>query len=176
MSFFGGEIPGQCSCCATPMSLVQTTPSARTHVSCADDPICPDVGIYRLDRCWYLSTMGSSCNSACVDHGLAFLYTHAPSSDPLVPYVLGRQPTTQNIPWASLECFVPHDDRWHTADSAGKGASDPGAWTYPVCQLACPCTTQGLRLCVPCTTVCPPTALICRGSHSSVAAPAPPLA
>merc|ERR1719330_2027235 len=59
----------------------------------------------------------------------------------MVPRLLGRVPWAKQSPIASLECYVPADNRYHAANEADF-AGGPGAlgeWASAGCQLACPC-------------------------------------
>jgi len=61
----------------------------------------------------------------------------------MIPKLLGRQPATKQFSWGRHECYVPGDDRFHTARQQAQSSSgdhaDPGDWSVGVCRLACPC-------------------------------------
>jgi len=115
-------------------------------------PTCPNRGTLELDRCWYLSEVGGNCADTCGKQGLGFFW-RVPSGGKssnmnlaIVPKLLGRKPGTESAPWGRLECFVPSEDRYHTAkpeaDQNTLDTADVKAWSYSKCQLACPCSTE----------------------------------
>lgn len=111
---------------------------AATH-----GPRCPDAGLDAYGRCWLLSTVGATCASTCVAHGLSFVWQVPPPESPMIPRLLLRQPAIKQTPWARLECYVPGEDRFHTAQRTPElntgDWGNPEDWRWPSCRLACPC-------------------------------------
>mmetsp|Transcript_16140 Transcript_16140/g.34899 ORF Transcript_16140/g.34899 Transcript_16140/m.34899 type:complete len:373 (+) Transcript_16140:64-1182(+) len=112
--------------------------------SVLSDAACPAGGLNLHGRCWFLSDAGASCKTTCQAKGLSFQHHVVGEADPMVPKLLGRQPSTRQFPWARLECYVPGSDRFHTSKAVPDGNSedrgDPGDWAVSVCQLSCPCS------------------------------------
>lgn len=98
-------------------------------------------GIQAQGRCWYLSEMGESCAKTCADQGRSFSFVIADENDPITPRLVGHPPKVKQAPWAALECYVPSEDRFHTANqnSARHYVSSVDDWSHENCKLACPC-------------------------------------
>lgn len=105
--------------------------------------VCPDQGLQANSRCWYLSGDSLTCASTCATHGLRFAWLVAGEENPVIPKLLGHHPQTRQFPWGRLECYVPSEDRYHTAKEAPDATTNdfglPGHWSFPSCRLACPC-------------------------------------
>mmetsp|Transcript_65598 Transcript_65598/g.182416 ORF Transcript_65598/g.182416 Transcript_65598/m.182416 type:complete len:367 (-) Transcript_65598:130-1230(-) len=104
---------------------------------------CPNNGLAAHERCWYMSEAGKSCAATCAANGIEYSWFTADPENPMVPQLLGRNPSTKQFSWARTECYVPQADRFHTAkhaaDSNAADNADPGDWSLDVCRLACPC-------------------------------------
>lgn len=109
---------------------------------------CSSGGLLDQDRCWYLSDVGASCGETCSRHGLDFWWLVSTEEDSLIPKLLGKSPSNRSPPWARLECYVPEEDRFHTAapdsDKSAHDNADLKTWSYASCQLACPCSSEEL--------------------------------
>lgn len=96
-------------------------------------------------RCWLLSELGDSCGQTCAAQGRPLNFTLADPTDPIVPKLLGTEPTGgQENPWGVFECFVPEKDSYRAAnEKVVQQAEKIWNWSYPSCQLACPCGPVG---------------------------------
>jgi hypothetical protein len=105
---------------------------------------CPDLGIRQIDRCWYLSKKNENCRDTCAKHGLAFDWAFVGDGEPIMPQLLGHQPSKKQKPWGRIECFVRDEDRYHPAqpkpEADTEDEGDPGDWKYYSCELACSCS------------------------------------
>lgn len=110
---------------------------------------CPGGGHSAHGRCWYLSDIGQSCSARCAGAGLQFSWFVAGEQGPMLPKILGREPSRRQGAWGRLECFVEGEDRYHTAGNAvaggGGDSGGPGDWAYNICRLACPCSSGDLQ-------------------------------
>merc|ERR1712176_232026 len=77
---------------------------------------CPNSGLNLHNRCWYLSWTGHPCDSTCGSNGLQVVWYGAPDAAPVMPQLLGWTPANKELPWAVLECYVPGESRYHTAN------------------------------------------------------------
>jgi len=83
-------------------------------------PKCSDgVGLDSVQRCWYLSELGSSCDNTCASRGK--YYSYAEPAQDMVPNLLGRAPAGKDNPWIFVECYVPSEDRYHPANNDAWG-------------------------------------------------------
>jgi len=61
----------------------------------------------------------------------------------MVPQLSRQDPGSRQSAWGRIECYVPSANRYHTAKSEPDSNTDDRgaveAWSYSVCQLACPC-------------------------------------
>jgi hypothetical protein len=98
-------------------------------------------GVAAQGKCWYLSDLGKSCSTTCTKYEKSFSFAVADNTEPITPSLLGSSPTIRQQPWASLECYVQGEDRYHTANvnAAKHFVGGLGNWSHPQCQLACPC-------------------------------------
>jgi len=111
---------------------------------------CSDgIGLSTGDgRCWYLSETGASCDATCRARGFSFSFV-IPSED-MTPKLVNHEPAERLKPWALVECYVPHEDRYHPANphSGSKVTEqeriEAGEYNYDICRLACPCAGASL--------------------------------
>lgn len=105
---------------------------------------CPNGGISKHNRCWYLSKEGTTCKATCAAQGLDYSHMVAGEASPMVPLLLGRTPAHKQFPWGRIECYVASADRYHTAkekpDSSTGDNGEPGDWGLDVCRLSCACS------------------------------------
>lgn len=115
-----------------------------TAVSVAAEAQCPGGGVASNDRCWYLSNAGDSCGQTCQGKGLTYSHFVAGEASPMVPRLLGRDPATRQGAWGRIECYVPSQDRFHTAKAVQDGSTgdkgQPEDWKEGVCRLSCACS------------------------------------
>jgi len=128
-----------CESNAAPASLLQKAFHSDGKANIAQDPLC--TGIMAQGRCWYLGEVGETCISTCARNGMGFSYVVADLGMPITPRLVGHEPAIKQQPWAALECYVPGEDRFHTANrNAAKHTDDIGYWSELTCALACPCS------------------------------------
>lgn len=64
----------------------------------------------------------------------------------MVPKLLPQAPRTRQHPWGRIECYVPAQDRFHTAknvqDTSADDSGQPQDWKVGICQLSCGCSQQ----------------------------------
>jgi len=114
---------------------------ANTDVGSSEMLQGPCEGTQAQDKCWHLSDLGESCSDTCAKYGESFSFVVADNLKPITPSLLGASPHIRQQPWASLECYVKGEDRYHTANvnAAKHFVGDIGSWSHSQCQLACPC-------------------------------------
>lgn len=106
-------------------------------------------GIFKEDRCWYLSAKGDSCDTTCSSHGAgcSFVFSAPPATE-MSPTLVGHEPSRRADPWLFAECYVDTDDRYHPYNPnawGNPGKTPPaempevGQFSYPSCYLSCPC-------------------------------------
>jgi hypothetical protein len=100
-------------------------------------------------RCWYLSAMGESCGATCAAQGRGFDFVVADNDRPLMPKLVGHEPSAKQEPWAAFECYVPSEDRYHTSNANGarhmiEAHEDLNSWKHEACKLSCPCSTSAV--------------------------------
>jgi hypothetical protein len=107
--------------------------------------------------------MGEACEDTCTKYHRDFSYVVADMNDPVTPHLVGHIPKQKQEPWTALECYVPSEDRYHTAnansakhfvDESGNADNHVGTFTNENCKLACPCSLT-LKVEDPETTVAP---------------------
>lgn len=142
-----------CDSNAAPASLLQKVFKHEGKTTIDQSPSQPDQSPSQLDaalctgiraqgKCWYLSEIGESCAQTCSKFGQGFSFVVA---NDVTPRLVGHEPATKQAPWASLECYVPGEDRYHTANvNAAKHTEDIGSWSHESCKLACPCSGTGV--------------------------------
>jgi len=133
---------------STVVSLEQKqAPPEAAAVSSSSQKEAPATCLYPSHgKCWYLSEIGDTCLATCAKHGRNFSYAIADIDQPLIPKLVGHEPVAKQQPWAPLECYVPSEDRFHTANgNSAKHVNETEAstWHHESCKLACPC--QGER-------------------------------
>lgn len=137
--------------CATSTSaaLLQTG-FKHTHTQEQAPPTYDCTGADQQGRCWFLSELGETCMSTCARQGRSFSYAIADPERPLMPTLVNHQPKLKQEAWAALECYVPGEDRYHTANenAARHFSNDIGNWSHESCKLACPCGEVGSDRCV----------------------------
>lgn len=103
---------------------------------------CPLDTIADSGVCWTLGMTGQACQASCAASGLQFRAPLAASSSPLVPRLLSLVGLTPLLrrqhAWEAHECYVLQEARFHDASPDLLLHSD-GSWSYPICNLACPC-------------------------------------
>jgi len=106
--------------------------------------VCPAHSLPDAHVCWILGPPGATCLDACREAGMAFRQPSEWPADPLVPRILGL---TDSVPkefsvqreWAHFECYVSQEARFHLAEPTHRLPQD---WSYPICELACPCAPE----------------------------------
>lgn len=107
---------------------------------------CPGGGLSAHNLCWYLSSQGADCRTTCAAKGATYQLYIADAASPIVPLLLGREPT-RLTPWARTECYNPpfsvfYDEYYTAQQNPPRGVGDnddPGTFKHHQCQLACPC-------------------------------------
>lgn len=128
---------------ASPMarSVAATTVTTTTARSTEAPPPGCD-GLATQGRCWFLSELGSTCNTTCAKNGRSFSFQVADAGDAVGPKLLGHDPAAKEAPWGVLECYAPDRDLFHPANgnAARHTTAEVAAnWSFPTCKLSCPC-------------------------------------
>lgn len=123
--------------------IAPTENEDEQEVNLGDEPeVCasgtlPDAGV-----CWVLGAAGDDCEKTCRIAQMRFEQPLFWPGEPLVPRLIGLfgglpEKFFMQRDWAPFECWVSSEGRFHTAADAGGAV--PGDWSYPLCELACPC-------------------------------------
>jgi hypothetical protein len=101
----------------------------------------PCNGTRAQGRCWFLGELGENCATTCERQGRSFSFVISDPKHPVTPQLVKHTPKVKNGPWAALECYVPSEDRYHTANENAARHLDEGTetWRDDNCKLACPC-------------------------------------
>eukprot|EP00929_Paragymnodinium_shiwhaense_P067317 TRINITY_DN33895_c0_g2_i2.p1 TRINITY_DN33895_c0_g2~~TRINITY_DN33895_c0_g2_i2.p1 ORF type:complete len:1958 (-),score=302.23 TRINITY_DN33895_c0_g2_i2:411-6284(-) len=103
--------------------------------------LCPFDGVFKHDRCWYLSQTGESCTAACDRNKLSFVWKFVGRGVvlPIMPQL--RRPSGAWLePLGPISCSKP-DASYHTELAGNFTDAERGAWSDASCQLACPCSS-----------------------------------
>eukprot|EP00928_Gymnodinium_smaydae_P088947 TRINITY_DN72978_c0_g1_i1.p1 TRINITY_DN72978_c0_g1~~TRINITY_DN72978_c0_g1_i1.p1 ORF type:complete len:339 (-),score=83.84 TRINITY_DN72978_c0_g1_i1:125-1141(-) len=104
--------------------------------------VCPAGSFPDAGSCWVQGAPGASCREACDAGGLEFRAPLQAPEEPVTPFLLaltGRHPRLKRQhAWAAFECYVSGEERFHPA--APEPSMGSGEWSYPICELACPCS------------------------------------
>lgn len=95
-----------------------------------------------------MSELGKSCSTTCQKQNRSFSFVLPDDDETVTPKVLGHDPVTQSGPFGALECYVPSEDRYHTANrnsAKHHDAEDIATWKHENCKLACPCGRVGVN-------------------------------
>lgn len=126
-----------------PLPVQPTLPPVSSTLAPYPAKVAGCKGISSVDRCWFLSEKGESCDSACASHGSGCKYSWAaPPQEDITPWLVQHVPAKKQEPWIALECYVPEEDRYHQANANAVKHDDEegGDVTHSECSLACPCT------------------------------------
>lgn len=101
------HVKGKCGCECYDESvgvweeILSETGLSYVHQSSASK--CP---LVKHGACWYLGLLGDSCRMTCDRRSRNYMSgIYPPASDPILPYILGREPTLKHSPWAVHECY-----------------------------------------------------------------------
>lgn len=103
--------------------------------------VCPRGALPDCGVCWILGPPGTACGKACSLAAMEFRQPQEWQREPIVPRILGLSDALPDKflmqhDWGPYECYVSGEGRFHLA-----APQDilPEEWSYPVCELACPC-------------------------------------
>jgi len=144
------NLDDQGSCAqATAASLLQKTRQRNNKIIFTQEPLPQSgdnlydttcAGMQALGRCWFLSELGKSCATTCQKQNRSFSFVLPDPDEPVTPQLLGHEPVTKNDAWGAIECYVPSEDRYHTANrNSARHVEDIATWKHENCKLACPC-------------------------------------